>query len=207
MATWKDITIEKYEAIASLQEKNLEEIDLVAGVVAILDGTTVKEVEDMPYAILLLKARGLRFLQNQPIGNIVHKSYNLNGHKYNTTLDPAKLTTAQYIDFQVRAADAPEDLAGLLSVLLIPEGHSYNDGYSQDEVRETIYKYMGIEDAMGLSAFFFTLWKKSICKLLRQNKKLLRLLRKKKNPTEGEIKLMEATEGLQKTIKEAQKFF
>ena len=207
MATWKDITIEKYEAIASLQEKNLSEIDLTAGVIAIIDGISVNEVEEMPYSILLLKARGLRFLQSQPIGNIVHHSYTLNGRKFKPTLDVDKLTTAQYIDFEVRVADAPEDLAGLLSVLLIPEGHKYNDGYSQDEVRETIYRYLGIEDAMGLSAFFFTLWKMSIRRLLRQNKRQLRQLKRKKKPTESEIKLIEATEKLQKTIEAVQKFY
>ena len=75
--TWKDITIEKYEKIAALQEKDLSEIDLVAAVVAVLDGITVKEVEEMPYSLLLLKARNLRFLNSKPIPSIIRKTYEL----------------------------------------------------------------------------------------------------------------------------------
>ena len=206
MSTWKDITIEKYDKIAALQSENMMEIDLIAAVVAVLDNITVKEVEEMPYAILLLKARGLRFLQDKPYPSVVKKAYVLNGTKYIPTLNPAELTTAQYIDFQVRAADAPEDLAGLLSVFLIPEGFKYNEGYSSDEVRETIYKYMPIEDGMGLSAFFFTLWKKSICRLLRQNKRQLRQLKRIKNPSEAEKQLIATIENLIRIIKAAERY-
>lgn len=207
MSTWKDITIEKYDRIARLQSENLGEVDLIAAVIAVLDGVTVKTVEEMPYATLLLKSRGLRFLNSSPLPSIVRKSYNLNGKTYIPTLNPAELTTAQYIDFQVRAVDAPDDLAGLLSVLLIPEGFKYNDGYSSDDVREAIYKYMPIEDAMGLSAFFFALWKMSIRRLLRENRKNCRLLKRKKNRTEAENELLTAMEKLIKTIEEAQKYF
>ena len=207
MSTWKDITIEKYDRIARLQSENLGEVDLIAAVIAVLDGVTVKTVEEMPYATLLLKSRGLRFLNSNPLPSIVRKSYTLNGKKYIPTLNPAELTTAQYIDFQVRAVDAPDDLAGLLSVLLIPEGFKYNDGYSSDDVREAIYKYMPIEDAMGLSAFFFALWKMSIRRLLRENRKSCRLLKGKKNRTEAENELLTAMEKLIKTIEEAQKYF
>lgn len=207
MSTWKDITIEKYDRIARLQSENLGEVDLIAAVIAVLDGVTVKTVEEMPYATLLLKSRGLRFLNSNPLPSIVRKSYTLNGKKYIPTLNPAELTTAQYIDFQVRAVDAPDDLAGLLSVLLIPEGFKYNDGYSSDDVREAIYKYMPIEDAMGLSAFFFALWKMSIRRLLRENRKSCRLLKRKKNRTEAENELLTAMEKLIKTIEEAQRYF
>ena len=204
--TWKDITIEKYERIARLQSENLGEIDLIAAVIAVLDGVTVKSVEEMPYAALLLKARGLRFLNSNPLPSIVKKTYTLDGKKYNTTLNPAELTTAQYIDFQVRAADAPNDLAGLLSVLLIPEGCKYNEGYSSDDVREAIYKHMPIEDAMGLSAFFFALWKIYTRRLLRETKRQYRALKRKRNRTEAETELLTATERLIKTIEAALRY-
>lgn len=203
---WKDITIEKYNQIALLQSEGLSEIDLVAAVVAILDGVTTKEVEEMPYALLLLKARSLRFLQKNPIPSIARKSYELAGTKYIPTLNPVELTTAQYIDFQVRAADAPEDLAGLLSIILVPEGKKYNEGYSSDDVRNVIYKNMGIEDALGLSAFFFILWKKSIAKLLREMKRNCRQLKRAKNRTQEQEKLLSETEKLIITIEQAQKY-
>lgn len=207
MATWKDISIEKYGKIAALQESGLGEIDLIAAVISIIDGSTVKEVEEIPYGTLLLKARGLRFLQSDPIPSIVKKSYNLNGVKYIPTLNPAELTTAQYIDFQVRATQDAEDLAGLLSVLLIPEGHKYNEGYSADQVREDINKFLPIEDAMGLSSFFFYLWKKSIRRLLRESKRTLRQLKRKRKPTEAEKSLIETTEKMIETIKTLQRYY
>ena len=206
MATWKDITIEKYERITGLQAKNLGEIDLIASTIAVLDGVTVKEVEELPYAVLLLKARGLRFLQHNPIASIVKRKYEIGGKTYIPTLNPAELTTAQYIDFQVRAMGAPDDLAGLISVILIPEGHKYNEGYSSDEVREEIYKNFPIEDAMGLSAFFFALWKKSMRRLLRETKKQYRELKRMKNRTEAETELLTTTEKLIKTIEAALRY-
>ena len=172
-----------------------------------MNNTTVKEVEELPYGVLLLKARGLRFLQSNPIPNLIRKSYSIGGKKYVTTIRPEEITTAQYIDFQVRATDAPEDLAGLLSVILIPDGKKYNDGYSSDDVRQEIYKNFPIEDAMGVSAFFFTLWKKSICRLLRQNKRLLRQLKRKRKKTEAEIQLIATTERLIETIKQVQRYY
>ena len=205
--TWKDITIEKYEKIAALQEKDLSEIDLVAAVVAVLDGITVKEVEEMPYSLLLLKARNLRFLNSKPIPSIIRKTYELGDAKYTATTNPADLTTAQYIDFQVRAADAPEDLAGLLSIILIPEGFKYNEGYHSDDVRKAIYEHMPIEDAMGLSAFFFTLWKKSICKLLRESKRMSRQLSRKRKLTEAETQLIATLKSLTETIEQVQKYY
>lgn len=206
MATWKDITIEKNDMIMGLQEKNLGEIDLIASTIAVLDGVTVKEVEELPYAVLLLKARGLRFLQHSPIASIVKRKYEIDGKTYIPTLNPTELTTAQYIDFQVRATEAPHDLAGLLSVILIPEGHKYNEGYSSDEVREAIYKNFPIEDAMGLSAFFFALWKKSTRRLLRETKKQYRGLKRIKNRTETETELLTTTERLIKTIEAALRY-
>ena len=206
MATWKDITIEKNDMIMGLKEKNLGEIDLIASTIAVLDGVTVKEVEELPYAVLLLKARGLRFLQHSPIASIVKRKYEIDGKTYIPTLNPAELTTAQYIDFQVRATEAPKDLAGLLSVILIPEGHKYNEGYSSDEVREVIYKNFPIEDAMGLSAFFFALWKKSTRRLLRETKKQYRELKRIKNRTETETELLTTTESLIKTIEAALRY-
>ena len=205
--TWKDITIEKYEKIAALQEQDLSEIDLVAAVVAVLDNITVKEVEEMPYATLLLKARNLRFLNTKPIPSIIRKTYEFGGNKYVATVNPADLTTAQYIDFQVRATDAPEDLAGLLSIILIPEGYKYNEGYHGDDVRKAIYEFMPIEDAMGLSAFFFTLWKKSICKLLRASKRMSRQLSRKRTLTEAETQLIATLKSLTETLKQVQKYY
>lgn len=206
MAFWKDITIEKYERIAALGEMNLSEIDLITATVAVIDGVSVSEVEELPYAVLLMKARGLRFLQDKPIPSVVKCSYTLDGKKYVPTLNPEGLTTAQYIDFQVKAADSPNDLAGLLSVILIPEGHKYNEGYSSDDVRQAIYKFLPIEDALGLSAFFFALWKLSIHRLLKTSRRELRKL-KRKGSTPQEKELLKTVERLTETIERAQRYF
>lgn len=203
--TWKDITIEKYDKILALQQQDLNETDLVVATLAILEGTTVKAIENQPYALLLLKAKNLRFLNDKPLASLVKRVYELNGKRYVPTLNPALLTTAQYIDFQVRATEAPEDLAGLLSIILIPEGKKYNEDYLSDEVREDIYKYLPIEDGMGLSAFFFTLWKKSTRRLLRQSKRQYRRLKWKRHRTAEETALMETVGKMIETISEVQK--
>lgn len=205
--TWKDITIEKFDRIKELEGENLGEIDLIASTIAILDGVSVEEVENIPYAVLLLKARQLRFLQSEPVPSLVRTSYVLGGKKYIPTLKPEKITTAQYIDFQVKAADAPEDLAGIISIFLIPEGHKYNEDYTSEEVRDAVYKFMSIEDAIGISAFFFELWKRSIRRLLRETKRQYRQLRRKRNQTETEKELLLTLKNLIKAATELQKLY
>lgn len=97
MATWKDITIDKYNAILALKEKEyVSETDLIASIIAVIEDTTVDKVEEMPYAVLILKARGIRFLQNNPCLQSSRKVMNLTAlstYRHSTPPNLRRLST------------------------------------------------------------------------------------------------------------------
>ena len=87
------------------------------------------------------------------------------------------LSTSQYIDFQQLADQSRDMPAEFLSVLLIPDGHRYNDGYNLEDVVKDIENYMNVEDCLALTAFFFNLLRISI----RRSIRILARLEKKAN--------------------------
>lgn len=71
---------------------------------------------------------------NEPIRKKnIKKDYWIHGRQYRTSADLSRLTMSQYID-----ASNSKTNRDLLSVLLIPYGHAYNDGYDMEEVKADI---------------------------------------------------------------------
>ena len=59
----------------------------------------------------------------------VAKKYILGTFELIPCRDFRKVETGQYIDFQTYAPDLDNRLVEFLSVILVPKGHRYNDGY------------------------------------------------------------------------------
>ena len=65
-----------------------------------------------------------------------------------------ELLTSQYVDFQAIYQDGFEKRPGeLLSIMMVPDKHEYNDGYDKDQVIEDMYD-MPVEEALGIVDFF-----------------------------------------------------
>lgn len=67
--------------------------------------------------------------------------------------DARKITVAQYVDFQTFCTE-PEHIVELLSVLMVPRGCAYNQGYDVAEVQAAIREGMSVEEVLRVSAFF-----------------------------------------------------
>lgn len=78
-------------------------------------------------------------------------------------------------------------MAEFISILLVPKGKKYNEGYSVKDVVEDI-KAMPIGTAMGISRFFFLKWKRLSESSLTYTQRVLlqHLLRDRKTMTEDE---------------------
>ena len=51
-------------------------------------------------------------------------------------LDLTKVTVAQFIDYQNYIKETPVKFEKVLSVFIIPEGHTYNDGYDLQQAQQ-----------------------------------------------------------------------
>ena len=175
---WSDITINDHQRILEVYDKYRDDFDnpmMPYDLVCAAYGKPWEWMETMQMREANEYVATLEFLTKKPRPTIAKRSYDLGGRKYITTFNMQNISTAQYIDFQQMADKSGEMPAEFLSIILVPEGHKYNEGYEMEEVVNDIKFHMNVEDALGLTAFFLRLLRAS----MRRSLRLLRTLRKK----------------------------
>lgn len=155
--SWKDITVGdmmQIKEIGTLQlatedEKNMRVAALLAGIdfEQIMQHTPLSQVRKyMDNASFLVDTKP------QPIK--ARKTYEINGRTYKMLRNEMDLTVAQYIDFQSVEKEGFDKMPGeLLAIMMVPEGHKYNDGYDREQVIEDMYD-LNVEEALGICDFF-----------------------------------------------------
>ena len=134
-------------------------VETKAAVIGVLTGKTAKEVLDLPIATFAGYAAVAEFLTLPPDTTRAGRAasrYTLGDLVLVPQCDPAKITAAQFIDFQTLSKDVDTNPAAVLSVFLVPVGKTYNDGYDIAEVQRAIEDLLSVQDAMELLAFFFS---------------------------------------------------
>ena len=149
MKQWKNITLEKYLDIIELQQYRETSIKNILLYLYDIDIDTIP-INKLPEAIDKLK-----FLNEVPIVKLKN-NYKINNHKYKLNIIPQNYNYNQFLDFQSFSND--NDIVGILSTVLIPKGHKYNDGYDMQQVKEDILQ-MNYLDVNTISNFFLTLLK------------------------------------------------
>lgn len=203
---YKHLPVGKYLDIIAIP-RDTEQLDYQVRVVAILNDMSDDDVLDLPLprykelaaAADFLTAPVLKDGRNPFDGKNVPTSYTLGGQKMKLTVDPSKMTVAQYVDFQTFAKqDAPANLPLVLSCILVPEGKQYNEGYDVAEVHALIRDTFPVYDAFALSAFFLRKWLHLMRVTLTSS---LYDLQRKKNKTPKEMELMAKTASLIRSMK------
>ena len=182
--SWKEITLDDYYKITNIiTDPALEEIDRDVELFALFHDMSPEEAYNLPLPKFSKMMGDLRWVFKKPVPEMVASSYVINGKKYITLMNPLKMTTAQYIDYKQMVVGAEDHLHQLLSIFLIPEGKTYNEGYEITEVEDDILTYLPITKAMGLFAFFFA-WSKSWMEVLKDysTKMLKKAIRREKDP-------------------------
>lgn len=139
---WDDITLEKFYKLSKLGKS-----PNVYDVIDIVYDINCRElpIKDVPnYKI--------DFLNTTCPKRPIKKHYVLNGTKYNALFDITRISAAQFVDFRNYAATGAK-LEDILSVCLIPEGHTYNDGYDIQQLKKDILQ-LPITDVQTISFFF-----------------------------------------------------
>lgn len=151
---WNNLTLGKFIELYQITQNETDEDTAIMKSAALLNGLSYDEIMDMPLDRTRKLLETVSFLYTEPKKGKPKKKYTFGDMKLIATLKPEKMTTAQYIDFQAICKMGNEMLAQFMSIFLIPEGHTYNDGYDNDEVVEAIRNYMTAEEALSLADFF-----------------------------------------------------
>ena len=194
------LTLGQYVEIQEIsKDDSLEDIDRQVQILSVLTGMPSEEILHLPihdYKELVVKSQ---FLNPENINyHPIAKKYILGKFELIPCRDYRKLETGQYIDFQTYAPDLDRYLVEFLSVILVPKGHRYNDGYDILEVQRAIREEMSVSDGVSLAGFFLTWCRKSIKDSLNYSKRMAMGI-KDKTKREEMLKRIEEQEKLLET--------
>lgn len=145
------------------RDESLDNLDRQVKILSILSDIPEEEILHLPiheYKEMVGKSLFLEQPDTKP--GRVAKEYALGGMRLIPVTDYRKIETCQYVDFQTFAPEMETKMVELISVLLVPKGHRYNEGYDILDVQEAIRKDMSVADAVTLCAFFLRLCGNSI---------------------------------------------
>lgn len=151
---YNNLPLGTYLDIDAILQEDADELDKQVRIISILSGRTTDDILALPlqeYAALSAKTDFLRH-ECPPVSapsRVISGDFVLVPTKDFTTI-----TTAQYVDFQTFSKGGTQKLPELIAVLLVPEGHTYNDGYDIAGVVRVV-RELSLPVALGLSAFFF----------------------------------------------------
>ena len=178
---YRDLPLGVYlDILDANSDESRDEVEKQAATLALLSGMTEKAVLDLPIADYTALVRKASFIYH-PMPRIPRaaRSYKAGAFTLRAQTDLRKITAAQYIDFKTFAPEGDARLVELLSVILIPDGCSYNDGYDIAEVQDAIRENISVEQAVSLAAFFLT----RFAALIRSTRtSLSRLEKRERNP-------------------------
>lgn len=161
-----------------------DETERIIRLVEILLGD---EVLNLPLKEFNERVKELSFLKDEiPVKN-PPKSIEVNGRKYYMDCLLGNVSTAQYVDFRSHSNATNPDMAKMLSVFIIPEGHKYNDGYDMLEVIKDINDLP--IPVVNSAAFFFGRQLNKFIEIFQSS--LVRKLKKAKMDKQMEQNLIE----------------
>ena len=170
--SYDKLTIGTFLEIQEVQKKEgVEDIDKHITILSLLTGASEEDILHLPlpeFTELSAKARFLSaegFRQRQ-----VAKKYIVGDWELIPVTDYRKLETAQYIDFQSLGGDMDAHMVELLSVILVPKGCRYNEGYDILELQKAIRENMSVTDGVTICAFFLISLEQSIKDMLHYSR-------------------------------------
>lgn len=153
---WKDVSINLFYEIKKIMDADLEETDRKIKILALLMNETEEEFSGRKIGEVQELAEQLNFMQKDPfIKTNDVKTLFINGAEYELRTKLEDYSVAQYVDFQNYIKDGQNNLARMLSTVIIPVGKKYNDGYDIEEVIQNIGDNLSIAHANYIM-FFFT---------------------------------------------------
>ena len=190
--SWSDITLGQFEKMTKLDSKDENYLFNFAAIAFNID---FDDFADLPLRVVNEYMERVRpLLTTSPKANKIGKEIRINDKPYTLT-DSEDMTVAQFIDFQASVGICREKTSEFLSIVLIPQGKAYNEGYKRADIIEEIKK-MSVEDALGISRFFFLKWKRSLMLSLFFSQSMLRIRKWAERKTLTEKEKMDLEQGM-----------
>lgn len=143
---WNSITYRDYLKIAEFQK---DKDTFISNTISLLFNCNA---EQLPIADYLEKSKELSFLGTDIPKVKMCKVYKINGTEYDLNYMLTEFTAGQFFDY-TNYLNKPNSSVDILSVIMIPKGHKYNDGYDLNKVREDILS-MRLVDILAVNTFF-----------------------------------------------------
>lgn len=148
--SYKDLTVEKYIELYSIDINGMEEIDIQATMIAILSDMTVDEVLDLPISEYRKLTTQMQFLKVPPKSTKHCSKIKINGKEYRVLDKVEEMTAGQYIDYETYLQQNDiKVLPYILSCLIIPKGEKYGDSDTINDMMQ-----LSVEEALRISNFF-----------------------------------------------------
>lgn len=145
---WHNITMGQYQQMKEVfAEQEMDEVEKGIALVSILFDCDANKLLLTDFNSKLQQVKKVLSM------DIPKSKVKANYGNYQLVAEPTTITTNQYVD--LATFKEREDMVGILSCILIPKNHIYNDGYDIEEVRDYILK-MPITDAFAILNFFMT---------------------------------------------------
>lgn len=159
ITSYKQLPVGLYLDICEAsQDASMDELAKQVRILALLSGNTDDEILNMPIADYQRAVVASDFLQReyQPSGRCA-SSYKVGGYDLRPFADWTKMTAAQFIDYQTYAGKGTEPhIVEIVSVVLVPAGKKYGDGYDVADVQRAIRDNLSVADVLDIVAFFFS---------------------------------------------------
>lgn len=153
--TWFDVSLRQFKELQKIEEEITDINELATRRMSVVLG---EDVEQLTIPEFVEKTKDCEFLAT-PIPTVkVKQKYTINGRSYIAMLNPFEMSMGQYIDFK-NMQGVKADWEQLLTIILIPENHKYNDGYDLEQAKKDFLN-LPIPDIMAIANFFFRLMKK-----------------------------------------------
>lgn len=196
-----DIPLKWYGRIKEIMSDDmLSDAERDIAFLSVLCDVDEKEIWNME----LQDVQSLRFEamrnNNQLPKGIVPNNIKIGDMELDVVKDISAIKYNQYVDFQTYFKDIEDNRAEILSVILIPKGHKYNDGYSIQELIEAINDNITIHQFNVILNFFLEGLRKSTTSSLIS----LALMMKMKSWMTRNKKEREAYKALAKELKHLQ---
>lgn len=194
--SWDDITVAQFQALKNMENEVYPE--LIDKGIVMVDIVYDVDSRNISYSDFQILVKSLNdFIGTKPEKKKAKASYTVNGNKYYLDLDYANFTTSQFIDFTAYRKD--DDYVGMLSVVLIPDGCKYSDGYDMQKVKNDL-ENLSVTDAMAIINFFQIASTRfiqlTLSYLRRKIKRMKSMPREQKMMIISQMKELETTMGL-----------
>lgn len=168
--TWYDITLKQMQQLEELEkDTSMSEEDMVIERMNIIYN---EDCSLLTVPEFMQRVNDCQFLSKPIPKTKVKGKYTINGREYEVMMNLFEMSMGQYIDFK-NIGNRPERL---YSIIFIPKGHKYNDGYDMETVWEDML-CLPAPDVAAINRFFFRLTKKYQTIIRLSLKRLMKRMR------------------------------